>query len=151
MAVADARVGRLATLDADGRAHLVPFCFVIDDGALYSAVDQKPKRSRDLRRLRNIRERPAVTVLVDHYEEDWERLWWVRLRGAARVLEADEPEAARALALLAAKYPQYRRRPPPGPVIAVDLEQWRWWAGAGAGRLSPRSGGPAPEPRSPSP
>ena len=125
-AVAGARVGRLATTEPDGRAHLVPFCFALGAGVLYSAVDQKPKRSRDLRRLRNIRERPAVAVLVDHYEEDWTRLWWVRLRGRARVLEAGE-ESAAALALLVDKYQQYRRDPPAGPVIAIDPEEWRGW------------------------
>jgi PPOX class probable F420-dependent enzyme len=129
--VAEARVARLATTDADGRPHLVPICFVLEGGVLYSAVDRKPKRSRDLRRLRNIRERPWATVLVDHYEEDWSRLWWARLRGPARVLAGGE-EAERALAALAAKYPQYRREPPPGPVVAVEVSEWRAWRGAPA-------------------
>jgi PPOX class probable F420-dependent enzyme len=124
--VGEARVARLATVDPDGRAHLVPICFALEGGVLYSAVDQKPKRSRDLRRLRNVRERPWATVLVDHYEEDWSALWWARLRGPARVLE-DGEEASRALAALAAKYPQYRREPPGGPVIALDVAEWRTW------------------------
>lgn len=104
----------------------MPICFALDGDILYSAVDQKPKRSRDLRRLRNLRERPWATVLVDHYEEDWSRLWWVRLRGPARVLELGE-ETLRALALLAEKYPQYRREPPGGPAIALDVAEWRVW------------------------
>jgi PPOX class probable F420-dependent enzyme len=126
--VAAARVARLATIDPDGRPHVVPICFALAEGVLYSAVDRKPKRSRDLRRLRNLRERGWATVLVDHYEEDWSALWWVRLRGRARVLE-DGDESREALALLAGKYPQYRREPPPGPVVAVDVTEWRAWTG----------------------
>jgi len=124
--VGRARVARLATIDRDGTPHLVPICFALDGDVLYSAVDQKPKRSRDLRRLRNLRERDRATVLVDHYEEDWSRLWWVRLRGRARVLE-DGAEAVRALSVLGAKYAQYRREPPNGPVIAVEVTEWRAW------------------------
>jgi PPOX class probable F420-dependent enzyme len=124
-----ARVGRLATVDAEGRPHLVPICFALDGEVLYSAVDQKPKRSRRLRRLENIRKNPAVTVLVDHYEEDWSRLWWVRLQGEARVLD-DGSESERALRLLAEKYAQYRREPPAGPVVRLDIREWRGWSGA---------------------
>jgi len=119
-------VARLATTDPDGRPHLVPIVFAAEAGTLYTAVDSKPKRSRRLRRIENARARPDVTVLVDHYEDDWSRLWWVRLRGRARVLGAG-PERDRALALLAAKYPQYRREPPPGPVLAVDVVEVRSW------------------------
>ena len=128
---AAARVARLATVDPDGGVHLVPFCFVLEGDVLYSAVDQKPKRSRDPRRLRNLRERPRATVLIDHYEEEWSELWWLRLRWTARILEADEPEARRALELLTDKYPQYRREPPPGPLIALDVIERRGWAAAG--------------------
>jgi PPOX class probable F420-dependent enzyme len=123
-----ARVARLATTDPDGRPHLVPIVFAVEGDTLYSAVDRKPKRSQTLRRIENARVRPDVTVLVDHYEEDWGRLWWIRLRGRARVLdEGDERE--RALALLADKYPQYRAEPPDGPVLAVDVAETREWAG----------------------
>jgi PPOX class probable F420-dependent enzyme len=128
--VAEARVARLATIEADGRAHLVPICFAVEEERLYSAVDQKPKRSRDLRRLRNLRERPWATVLVDHYEEDWSRLWWARLRGPARILDGGD-EARGALELLSGKYHQYRRDPPDGPVVAVDLVEWRSWSASG--------------------
>lgn len=122
-----ARVARLATLDADGRPHLVPIVFALAGDTLYSAVDRKPKRSRTLRRIENARSRPAVTVLVDHYEEDWGRLWWVRLRGTARVLDGG-PERDRALALLTAKYPHYGTEPPDGPVLAVDVAEVRSWS-----------------------
>jgi PPOX class probable F420-dependent enzyme len=121
-----ARVARLATTDPDGRPHLVPIVFAVEGDTLYSAVDRKPKRSRVLRRIENARARPDVTVLVDHYDEDWSLLWWVRLRGRARVLdEGDERE--RALALLAAKYVQYVAEPPDGPVLAVDVTETRAW------------------------
>ena len=122
-----ARVARLATTDPDGRPHLVPIVFALDGDTLYSAVDRKPKRSRKLRRIENARARPDVTVLVDHYEEDWARLWWIRLRGRARVLDEGE-ERERALALLREKYEQYRIEPPDGPVLAVDLTDVRAWS-----------------------
>ena len=124
--LAAARVARLATTDPDGRPHLVPIVFALDGDTLYSAVDRKPKRSSRLRRIENARARPDVTILVDHYEEDWSRLWWIRLRGRARVLD-EGPERERALELLAAKYPQYRSEPPDGPVLAVDVTQVRDW------------------------
>lgn len=130
--VAAARVARLATVEPDGRPHLVPICFAVDGDTLYSAVDAKPKRSRELRRLRNVRERPVATVLVDHYEEDWTRLWWARLRGPARVLAAGSPEEARAIALLAGKYAQYREARPAGPVLAITLDERRGWEAAPA-------------------
>jgi PPOX class probable F420-dependent enzyme len=122
-----ARSARLATIDPDGRPHLVPIVFVLDGETLYTAVDAKPKRSRRLRRIENARERPDVTVLVDEYTEDWRALWWVRLRGRARVLESGE-EAERALGLLAAKYEQYEREPPGVPVLAIDVTEWRSWS-----------------------
>jgi PPOX class probable F420-dependent enzyme len=124
--VADARVARLGTIDPDGRPHLVPIVFALDGDRLYSAVDAKPKRSRRLRRIENARARPDVTVLVDAYDEDWRRLWWVRLRGPARVLDAGD-EAERALELLVAKYEQYGAEPPSPPVLAVDVLDWRAW------------------------
>jgi PPOX class probable F420-dependent enzyme len=119
---ADARVARLATVGRDGRPHVVPICFVIDGSTLYTAVDDKPKRTRRLRRLDNIEANPAVEVVIDHYEDDWSKLWWVRLRGTARIV--DDP---RAVELLAAKYPQYRERPPAGPVIEVEIEERSEW------------------------
>ena len=125
--LAAARVARLATTDPDGRPHLVPIVFALDGNTLYSAVDRKPKRSRTLRRIENARARPDVTVVVDHYEEDWQRLWWIRLRGRARVLD-DGQEREHALALLTQKYPQYRDAPPDGPVLAVDIDHMRTWS-----------------------
>jgi PPOX class probable F420-dependent enzyme len=124
--VAGARVARLATLTPDGRLHLVPISFVLEGDTLFSAVDEKPKRSRRLQRLANVRANPEVAVLVDHYDEDWSRLWWVRLRGTGRIVE-DGPELEAALALLADKYGQYRVQPPGGPVLAIAVEEWRGW------------------------
>jgi PPOX class probable F420-dependent enzyme len=121
-----ARVARLATTDPDGRPHLVPIVFALDGDTVYSAVDRKPKRSRTLRRIENARARPDVTVLVDHYEDDWSRLWWIRLRGRARVLDYGD-EREHALALLAQKYPQYGVEPPDGAVVAVDVTEVREW------------------------
>lgn len=129
--ISESPVARLATLDEDGRPHLVPVVFVLAGDTLYTAVDAKPKRSRSLRRIENARQRSAVTVLVDHYDDDWARLWWVRLRGRARVLDGGE-EAARALELLAEKYEQYADAPPGLPVLAIDIEQWRDWSAEGS-------------------
>jgi PPOX class probable F420-dependent enzyme len=120
-------VARLATIDPDGRPHLVPIVFAVEGETLYTAVDRKRKRSKRLQRIENARVRPHVTILVDHYEDDWSRLWWIRLRGRARVLD-DGPERDRALALLAEKYPQYRADRPDGAVLAVDVREVRSWA-----------------------
>jgi PPOX class probable F420-dependent enzyme len=109
----------------------VPIVFALSGETLYTAVDAKPKRSRTLRRIENARRRPEVAVLVDAYDEDWTRLWWVRLRGRARVLDEGD-EALAALQLLGAKYPQYHTAPPEPPVLAVDIDEWRGWdAGRG--------------------
>jgi PPOX class probable F420-dependent enzyme len=124
-----ARVARLATIDPDGRPHLVPIVIVLDGETLYTAVDAKAKRSRKLRRTENARDRPDVVVLVDYYENDWTQLWWVRLRGRARVLDSGQ-EANRALRLLNEKYEQYRHQPPGSPVLAVDIGEWRTWDAA---------------------
>ena len=130
--LAEARVATLATADASGRPHLVPICFVVDRDRLYSAVDHKPKRRPDLRRLANLRANPSASVLVDHYDEDWGRLWWVRADGTAAVLDPEDDQAGeerrRAVALLAEKYAQYVGRAPSGAVIALTLRSWRSWA-----------------------
>lgn len=124
-----ARVARLATADAAGRPHLVPIVFAVEGDSIYSAVDAKPKRHLALRRLANVAANPQVSVLVDHYDdEDWTALWWVRADGVGRVLPQTEPEARHALGLLAGRYPQHVAAPPPGPVLAVDVERWSSWA-----------------------
>ncbi|MFJ1557820.1 TIGR03668 family PPOX class F420-dependent oxidoreductase [Streptomyces mirabilis] len=126
-----ARVARLATVDAEGRPHLVPLVFAARGGEIVTAVDHKPKRSPRLRRLRNIAAHPAVCLLVDAYDEDWERLWWVRAEGDARVLPpGTQDEYTVAIDLLREKYAQYRQRPPDGPVIAVTVHGWHGWRAA---------------------
>lgn len=125
--LSEAPVARLATVDREGHPHLVPFVFVLDGDVLYSEVDDKPKRSTRLKRVENMLREPRVAVLADHYEDDWTRLWWVMVRGRARVLE-EGAERDRAVALLAEKYEQYDGSPPPGPVIAIDIERWSGWS-----------------------
>jgi PPOX class probable F420-dependent enzyme len=122
-----APVARLATIGEDGRPHLVPCCFALAGDVAYSVVDHKPKRSAALRRLDNMRTHPAVCLLVDHYEDDWSALWWVRLDGTARIIEGG-PEHAAAIALLCAKYEQYRATPPSGAVVAIDVTACRAWS-----------------------
>jgi PPOX class probable F420-dependent enzyme len=124
--VTAARVGRLATVTPAGEPHVVPCCFVLDGDTILSAVDAKPKSTLALRRLDNLRARPRAALLVDHYDDDWSTLWWVRADGDGRVIDAGA-ERERGLDLLAAKYPQYRTRRPPGPVVAVVVTRWRAW------------------------
>lgn len=122
-----ARVARLATAGADGVPHLVPVTFALDGDDVVWAVDAKPKTTTALRRLRNIAAQPNVSLLVDHYDEDWSRLWWVRVDGHATVTGVeDEP----GMAALVAKYEQYARTPPGGPVVRVRVRTWRGWSAA---------------------
>ena len=131
---AAARVARLATVTPDGAPHLVPVVFAIGQGAdsntVYTAVDGKPKSTQRLRRLTNIAAEPRVSILVDHYEEDWNQLWWVRADGVASV-HADGPAAETGCALLRAKYAQYQSVSLDGPVIAVRVERWSAWRAEG--------------------
>lgn len=121
-----ARVARLATVGADGKPHVVPICFAVEGETLYTAVDSKPKSTRALRRLANIEANPGVEILIDHYDEDWSQLRWVRLRGQARVVAHD----GLALSLLQSKYPQYQDAPPQGPFIVVQIESRSSWCAA---------------------
>jgi PPOX class probable F420-dependent enzyme len=122
-----ARVARLATVRDDGRPHLVPVCFAVDGDVIVSVVDDKPKRRTELQRLDNVRTQPAVSLLVDQYDDDWTRLWWVRADGVASVLESGG-EHARAIDLLVAKYAQYRARRPAGATLVIAIEAWRGWS-----------------------
>jgi len=128
----EARVARLATVSPANDPHLVPICFAVDDrdehGTIYSAVDAKPKTTPDLKRLRNIAANPSVTLLVDHYEDDWTKVWWVRVDGTATLAD-DGPERANGLACLAAKYPQYAADPALlGRMVVVRPTRWTFWA-----------------------
>jgi PPOX class probable F420-dependent enzyme len=124
---ATATVARLGTADARGRPHVVVVTFAVDGDTIYTAVDQKPKSGANLKRLRNVAENPRVTVLADHYSDDWDALWWARADGRAEIL-ADQPQMAAPLTLLTDRYWQYRQAPPTGPVIAVTVERWSGWA-----------------------
>ena len=125
--LATARVARLATVSAAGRPHLVPVTFGLDGDTIYTAVDHKPKTTTRLRRLRNIAENPQVAVLADHYDDDWSQLWWSRADGHAAVLTGPA-DIASPVALLAARYLQYRATPPAGPVIAITVTTWTAWS-----------------------
>ncbi|MGW3624762.1 TIGR03668 family PPOX class F420-dependent oxidoreductase [Streptomyces sp. NPDC000880] len=126
---AAARIAHLATTDTVARPHLVPVVFALDGDTVMLAVDRKPKRTTRLKRLANIAANPSVCLLTDHYEEDWDRLWWARADGEARVLPSPDrsPEAAHCISLLTAKYQQYADLPPGGPVIEVSVQRWSGW------------------------
>ena len=128
------RIGHLATADRAGVPHVVPVCYAIDQATLYITIDEKPKRrDRPLKRVRNIRENPQATFLADHWDEDWTRLGWVMLRGAAEIID-EGPEHDRAQALLRARYPQYRNMDLNDlPVIALRIAGATGWGDLGAG------------------
>ena len=130
---AAARVGRLATVRAQAEPHVVPVVFAIvhdplNGDVVYTAVDAKPKTTLRLQRLANIEATGRASLLVDEYREDWRGLWWVRFDASAEVLALDSDKARVAVEALMAKYPQYVKDPPPGPVISLRLTRWRWWA-----------------------
>jgi PPOX class probable F420-dependent enzyme len=122
----ECRVARLATVTPAGNPHLVPVVFAVVGETLYTAVDAKPKTTLALRRLANIAAHPQVTLLADHYCDDWTQLWWARADGLARL--ATGTEATEALNVLATRYRQYQLQRPPGPVVAVDITVWTGWA-----------------------
>jgi PPOX class probable F420-dependent enzyme len=121
------RLAHLATADASGRPHVVPVCFAYLKGRIYIAIDEKPKRSLRLKRLRNIEENPQVALVLDRYDEDWSRLAWVLIQGTAAVLEGGA-EHERAIAELREKYPQYREMALEGrPAIKITMERVSSW------------------------
>lgn len=131
-------VARLATIGGDG-PHLVPVTFAVRGDIVVTAVDHKPKRTTRLQRLVNIAADPAVTILVDHYDEDWAHLWWVRADGTASIAESGDLHAE-AVELLAAKYDHYRTRRPQGAAIWIKVERWTGWrAVSSQGGRSPDS------------
>jgi PPOX class probable F420-dependent enzyme len=118
----------LATVTAEGRPHVVPCCFALDGERIFTAVDDvKAKRTLELRRLDNIRRHPHASLIVDHYDDDWSTLWWVRIDADAATVEPQSPDDQAAHRLLASKYEQYRAQPPPGPVIVLSIVRWRGW------------------------
>jgi PPOX class probable F420-dependent enzyme len=119
-------VARLATVTPDGVPHLVPVVFAVAGDTIYTAVDAKPKTTRQLRRLANIENNPQASLLVDHYADDWTQLWWVRADGTATV-HREGATMDSGYRLLRAKYPQYQSVSLDGPVIAVTVRRWRSW------------------------
>jgi PPOX class probable F420-dependent enzyme len=125
-------VARLATLDAGGSPHLVPVVFARSAGALWSAVDAKPKSSVAIARVRYLRRDPRAALLLDHYDADWSALWWIRVDATADVIEprARDGEIAAALDALRRKYPQYERTAvvaPGAPVLRFRIDRLTSW------------------------
>lgn len=125
------RVARLGTLRTDGRVDLVPIVFAFHEDTLVFAVDHKPKSTTRLQRLTNIAANPNVTLLFDHHEDDWDRLWWVRMRGIATEHRAEVVPGA--IDALVARHPQYGRIRPAGPAVTVEPIAWTGWAADHAG------------------
>jgi len=123
---AESPVAMLGTVGADSVPHLVPVVFAVHDNVVYTAVDAKRKTTQRLRRLANIEANPQVCMLVDHYDDDWSQLWWVRADGVAAVHYSGE-EMAAGYALLRAKYVQYQRIALDGPVVTVEVQRWASW------------------------
>ena len=125
-------VARLATSSADGKPHLVPVVFAVSGDSpgnhdvVYTAIDAKPKRTRRLRRLANIAGNEQVSLLVDHYADDWTQLWWVRVDGDATIHSGGEAMHT-GYRLLRAKYPQYQSVSLSGPVVAITVRRWSSW------------------------
>lgn len=128
----EVRIAHLATVDPSGRPHVVPICFIYDYPAFYTALDQKPKRvsPAKLARVRNIEANPDVMLLVDHYDENWDRLWYIQVRGKAKLLpNSAQAERAHAIQLLRTKYAQYSAGmlPDDAPMIRITPEQIVSW------------------------
>lgn len=123
---AAARVAHLATAGLTGQPHIVPVTFAVEGDRVYTAIDHKPKRTTALKRLANIQQNPRVALLVDEYDDDWTRLWWVRADGAAVVQDRNEE----AVELLTARYAHYEGRPPDGPVVVIAVDRWSGWSAA---------------------
>ena len=126
---ASSPVARLSSVRPDGAPHVVPIVFALVGDTVFSAVDAKPKRSTALQRLANVRSDPRCALLVDHYEDDWRRLWWVRADGVAEVVEAPPVEHPGIQALVQ-RFPQYRDEPPSGPLVVVTVHRWTGWTSA---------------------
>jgi PPOX class probable F420-dependent enzyme len=136
------RVGRLGLLDEEGRPRVLPVTFALAEGRIWTAIDQKPKRSAEPARLRFLRRDPRAALTVDRYSDDWEELSWVQVLGSVRIL--DTSAGAAGLAALREKYDQYREESPPGPLLALEPQRYLWWSAAdpeGQGARSADPGG----------
>jgi PPOX class probable F420-dependent enzyme len=129
----------MGLLDEEGAPRVLPVTFVVAEGRIWSAIDQKPKRAGEPARLRYLRRDPRAALTVDHYSDDWEELAWVQVLGKVRIL--DQAEGAPGLGALSAKYEQYREKRPPGPLLALRPERYLWWRAADPEGRGGRSGG----------
>ena len=123
---AESPVAMLATVGSDGAPHVVPVVFAVHNDVVYTAVDAKRKTTQRLRRLANIEGNPKVSMLVDHYDDDWTQLWWVRADGVAAIHHSGEAMAV-GYSMLRKKYGQYQRIALDGPVVTVDVQRWSSW------------------------
>ena len=121
------RVGRLGLVDEEDRPRVQPVTFALHGGAIYTAVDRKPKRSAEPARVRYLRRRPHAALTVDHYDDDWSELAWVQVLCRVELLEPADDSAG--MEALAAKYKQYRADPPPGPLLKLVPERALHWRG----------------------
>ena len=135
------RVGRLGLLDEEGAPRVLPVTFAVAEGRIWSAIDQKPKRSGEPARLRFLRRDPRAALTVDRYSDDWGELAWVQALGSVRILQLSEGEEG--LTALTKKYEQYRAQAPPGPLLALQPERYLWWRAADPEGRGARSGGRA--------
>src|SRR5947199_35433 len=129
----EARVARLTTADADGKPHIVPITFAVNQDTVFFAVDTKPKRTRDLKRLRNLAANPSVALLIDHYDEDWSRLWWPEGGGRRwRTLRGPPASPGRPFTAISSRARRFSRhsrwRLSRAPGIASLPPRWRWSA-----------------------
>ena len=123
---AESPVAMLATVGSDGAPHVVPVVFAVHNDVVYTAVDAKRKTTQRLRRLANIEGNPKVSMLVDHYDDDWTQLWWVRADGVAAIHHSGEAMAV-GYSMLRKKYVQYQRIALDGPVVTIDVQRWSSW------------------------
>ncbi len=133
-------MGRLGFLDDEGAPRVLPVTFALAEGRIWTVIDQKPKRAGEPARVRFLRRDPRAALTVDRYSDDWEELAWVQALGSVRVLDATEGGGG--LEALKAKYEQYRREDPPGPLLALEPERYLWWRAADPEGQAARSGGP---------
>jgi PPOX class probable F420-dependent enzyme len=119
------RVARLAFIDDRDHPRVLPVTFALAEGAIWSAIDDKPKRSREPARLRYLRHRPEAALCVDRYDDDWDRLAWVQLLGTVSIVDIDAAPAA--IAALTARYAPYRERRPPGPLLRLEPARAVYW------------------------
>jgi PPOX class probable F420-dependent enzyme len=135
-----ARVGRLGLVDLEGAPRVLPVTFAAAEGRIWSAIDQKPKRTGEPARLRFLRRDPRAALTVDSYSDDWDELAWVQVLGRVEILDLADGQAG--LEALTAKYEPYRKQAPPGPLLALQPERYLWWSAAETEARSGRSGDP---------